>query len=166
MYINNTKVKKILNESVLQSKHVSVLPEEQTVEASQNYLMDKIQEIKSNLNSERKKPVVILEDKKGSFKGRLKFFKEEESYGFITDEESKEDIFVHQDELLKAGLTARDFKVGANGKKQLVSFSIVSYIGKNGKSKKAVDLKTIPEHEEPSKPHDDVIIIRKHLAST
>ena len=151
MYINNTKVKKILNESLLKNTQAPLQFKKMEVQDTQNYILDKVQEIKSTINSERKKPVVILEEGRSTFRGRLKFFKEEDKYGFITDEENKEDVFVHLEELEKAGLSGWDFKVktGMN-KKILVSFSVVSYIGKNGKSKKAVDIKVVPEHADHS----------------
>lgn len=148
MYINSTKVKKVLNEKILQSNAVPKVKEpgdNQTIEKSQDFLMDKIKELKSVLSPDRKKPVVILEDRKDQFKGRLKFFNEDHGYGFVTMEGSEEDIFVYQDELTRAGLSGKDFRYMKEGKKLRVKFQVVSYIGKNGKSKKAVDLKVIEE---------------------
>jgi cold shock CspA family protein len=148
MYINNTKVKKVLNEKILQSNGMPKVhdpKDNMTVERSQDFLMDKIKELKSVLSPDRKKPVVILEDRKDQFKGRLKFFNDDHGYGFVTMEGSEEDVFVYQDELTKAGLSGKDFRVMRDGKKLRVRFQVVSYIGKNGKSKKAVDLKVVEE---------------------
>jgi cold shock CspA family protein len=156
MYINSTKVKKVLNEKILQSNAVPKVQEpldNKLVEKSQDFLMDKIKELKSVLSPDRKKPVVILEDRKDQFKGRLKFFNEDHGYGFITIENNDEDVFVYQDELVKAGLSGKDFRILREGRKLRVCFQVVSYIGKNGKSKKAVDIKIIDE--DPPKTTDD-----------
>lgn len=153
MYINNTKVKKVLNEKILQESqagsHIGTNPQG-SVGQSQGYILDKIKELKSVLSPERKKPVVILDDRKDVHKGYLKFFNDEQSYGFITLEDPEEDIFVYLDELTKAGLTSRDFKPTREGKKLRVRFHVVAYIGKNGKSKKAIDLKVIDEDSTPT----------------
>jgi cold shock CspA family protein len=164
MYINSTKVKKVLNEKILQSNampKVEEQPVNMTVEKSQDFLMDKIKELKSVLSPERKKPVVILEDRKDQYRGRLKFFNEDNNYGFITIEDTEEDVFVYHDELAKANLSGKDFRVVKDGKKLRVRFQVVSYIGRKGKSKKAVDLKVIEEEipkltdEQPRRPKID-----------
>lgn len=154
MYINSTRVKKVLNESFLQNNAIPIIKDgkKSATEESQDYILDKIKELKSVLSPERKKPVVILDDKRELHRGRLKFFNEEQSYGFVTLEDTGEDVFVYNDELSKAGLSAKDFKSSASGRKILVVFSIVAYIGKNGKSKKAVDLHVLQEPPEPEIP--------------
>lgn len=148
MYINSTKVKRVLNEKILltpQIKQKGGLHSPGSVGQSQDYLLDKIKELKSELTPDRRKPMVILDDRKEVNRGHLKFFNDEQSYGFITLEETGEDIFVYLDELTKAGLSSKDFKVTKDGKKVRVRFYVVSYIGKNGKSKKVIDLKVIDE---------------------
>lgn len=114
--------------------------------------MNKIKEYKSVLSPDRRKPIVILEDKKEIKRGRLKFFNDEQSYGFVTLDDTAEDVFVYLDELYKAGLSGADFKVVQYGRKLPVSFLVVSYIGKVGKSKKAVDLKVLPDHPDTNQP--------------
>ena len=73
--------------------------------------------------------------------GRLKFFDRAKKYGFIVNEETNEDIFVHYDDLKKAGLEVqlRDFDQNMLLK---VQFCIFEYSGKAGRiQKKAVDIK-------------------------
>ena len=75
--------------------------------------------------------------------GRLKFFDRTKKYGFIVNEETGEDIFVHYDDLKKAGLEAHlvDFS-----QKMLlkVQFCVFEYAAKSGKvSRKAVDIKMV-----------------------
>ena len=57
----------------------------------------------SNNSPQRKKPVIIEESKK-QYTGRLKFFDEGKNYGFIVMDVDGKDLFVHYDDLKKAGV--------------------------------------------------------------
>lgn len=190
MYINNTRVKKLLNESVLKTpksvskktfdlenlgtpkalgssgnKHRGSRDESDTdlsgiggqnplysnpnnaaIVESQHFLLDKIKELKSLTNPERKKPVVVLKEDISEHRGRLKFYNEKEKYGFVTLEDTGQDVFVYEGELIKCELGPESFRTVVNGKKLPVIFNIVDYIGKKGnKSRKAVDIRVVPE---------------------
>lgn len=49
------------------------------------------------------------------YTGKLKFFDEQKNYGFIVMDGDKSDIFVHLDDLLKAGVNKEYLKVGKQG---------------------------------------------------
>ena len=53
------------------------------------------------------------------------------------------DIFVHFDDLSKAGVTKDMLRVVKNGQIIRFSFGCMSYIGKYNKSRKAVDIELI-----------------------
>ena len=75
--------------------------------------------------------------------GRLKFFDENKSYGFIVNDEDGCDIFVHYDDLSKAGVNKELLKSAKHGNLVRFSFTCMNYIGKYNKSKKAVELELI-----------------------
>ena len=72
--------------------------------------------------------------------GRLKFFDEAKNYGFIIMDEDGSDIFVHFDDLAKAGVVKDLLRTAKQGNIIRFSFNCMNYIGKYNKSKKAVDL--------------------------
>ena len=72
--------------------------------------------------------------------GRLKFFDEAKNYGFIIMDEDGSDIFVHFDDLAKAGVAKDLLRTAKQGNIIRFSFNCMNYIGKYNKSKKAVDL--------------------------
>lgn len=77
--------------------------------------------------------------------GRLKFFDDAQNYGFFVLDSDGSDLFVHYDELLRAGLTKdtiRQAKV--TGVK--FAFQRMSYYGKYNLSHKAIDVHIMQEH--------------------
>lgn len=99
-----------------------------------------------------KKPI-ILDESRARYCGRLKFFDETKSYGFIIMDEDESDIFVHYDDLLKCSVTKealRNYK--QRGHQLRFSFSCMSYIGKYNKSRKAVELKLLASPPPPTIP--------------
>lgn len=98
-----------------------------------------------NDNIERFQKSVVIEEEKILSYGKLKFFDETKNYGFIVNEEDGCDIFVHFDDLLKAGITKEILKMARIGKNLKFSFHAMTYVGKYNKSRKAVELTLIPE---------------------
>lgn len=113
----------------------------------------------SKLETPSKKPL-ILEESENRYTGRLKFFDEAKSYGFLVLDSDNSDIFVHLDDLQKAGITKEELrKLGSYfrsatqvnhfgkgpTKAPRFSFQTMTYLGKYNKSRKAVDLKLIQE---------------------
>lgn len=71
----------------------------------------------------------------------MKFFDEKKQFGFFVLDKDDSDIFVHQDDLEKAGITLDVLKEYKTQNKTLrVSFKSMFYVGKKGTSKKAVDI--------------------------
>ncbi|CAK59047.1 unnamed protein product (macronuclear) [Paramecium tetraurelia] len=77
------------------------------------------------------------------YTGRLKFFDEQKNYGFIVMDEDKSDIFVHLDDLQKAGVTKEVLKTAKQGSQIRFQFNCMVYVGKYKKSRKAVELKLL-----------------------
>lgn len=96
-----------------------------------------------NLSSSEKKKPVILEESKDRFVGKLKFFDENKNYGFLIMEQDGSDIFVHYDDLSKAGMTKDLLKKAKDGLDIKFSFQCMSYMGKYNKSRKAVELQVL-----------------------
>ena len=90
-------------------------------------------------SNEKKKPI-ILDDNKQRYSGRLKFFDENKSYGFIVMDEDGSDIFVHYDDLQKANISKELLKTARLGCMIKLSFSCMKYIGKYDRSRKATDI--------------------------
>jgi len=84
-----------------------------------------------------------LEETKQRYTGRLKFFDENKNYGFLINDDDKSDIFVHYDDLSKANINKELLKSAKNGMSIRMSFSLMKYVGKYDKSKKATDIKLI-----------------------
>ncbi|KAM3137941.1 hypothetical protein pb186bvf_010022 [Paramecium bursaria] len=80
-------------------------------------------------------------DKK--YTGKLKFFDDQKNYGFIIMDTDKSDIFVHLDDLQKAGLSKEYLKQAKHGSQLRFQFECMKYVGKYKESRKAVDLKII-----------------------
>lgn len=76
------------------------------------------------------------------YAGRLKFFDEARNYGFIIMDADESDIFVHYDDLQKAGISKEIIKSIKNEMYMQIrfSFKVMDYFGKYKKSRKAVDL--------------------------
>lgn len=104
------------------------------------------QENSAKKQTEKKKPV-ILDDSKRRMTGRLKFFDENKNYGFVIIDSDNTDIFVHYEDLCKAGLTKDILKNAGFIKTIRVSFCSLTYIGKHNKSRKAVDLELFDDIE-------------------
>ncbi|CAD8200980.1 unnamed protein product [Paramecium octaurelia] len=77
------------------------------------------------------------------YTGRLKFFDEQKNYGFIVMDDDKSDIFVHLDDLQKAGVTKEVLKTAKQGSQIRFQFNCMVYVGKYKKSRKAVELKLL-----------------------
>lgn len=97
------------------------------------------QGLMKNPTPEKKKPVIIDESHE-RYTGRLKFFDESKSYGFIVMDDDGSDIFVHYDDLHKANITKEFLKSSKFGNSIRLSFSCLEYIGKYNKSRKATDV--------------------------
>lgn len=80
---------------------------------------------------------------KRRYTGRLKFFDESKSFGFIVIDEDGSDIFVHLDDLSKASIPKDLLKTAKLGNVIRLSFSSLSYIGRHNQSRKAVDIQLI-----------------------
>ncbi|CAD8147115.1 unnamed protein product [Paramecium octaurelia] len=81
------------------------------------------------------------------YTGRLKFFDEQKNYGFIVMDEDKSDIFVHLDDLQKAGVTKEILKTSKQGQLLRFQFNCMVYVGKYKKSRKAVELKLLANQQ-------------------
>ncbi|CAD8195619.1 unnamed protein product [Paramecium pentaurelia] len=75
--------------------------------------------------------------------GTLKFYDEARSYGFIIMDLDGSDLFVHCDDLTKAGMSKDFLRTAKHGNIIRFSFLILEYFGKYNKSRKAVDLQFI-----------------------
>jgi len=71
--------------------------------------------------------------------GSLKFFDENNNYGFLVLEEDGSDVFVHFDDLKKSDIPKSFLKM--KNKMIRFSFTLMTYLGKKKRSRKAVDLK-------------------------
>jgi hypothetical protein len=85
-------------------------------------------------------PVETGETKR--YTGRLKFFDDARNYGFIIMDSDESDIFVHYDDLQKAGISKDVIKSFKNEMYMQIrfSFKVMEYFGKYKKSRKAVEL--------------------------
>lgn len=72
--------------------------------------------------------------------GRLKFFDQNGNYGFIVVDGLNSDLFVHYDDLSKAGINKDRLMNIRNSEEMRFEFTCLEYDGKYKKSKKAVDL--------------------------
>ncbi|CAD8195070.1 unnamed protein product [Paramecium octaurelia] len=81
------------------------------------------------------------------YTGRLKFFDEQKNYGFIVMDEDKSDIFVHLDDLQKAGVTKEVLKTAKLGSQIRFQFNCMVYVGKYKRSRKAVELKLLSNQQ-------------------
>jgi hypothetical protein len=91
------------------------------------------------LSADKRKPI-ILDEGKSRHIGRLKFFDENKNYGFIIMDEDGSDIFVHYDDLQKAGINKEFLKAARMGQVIKLAFNCMKYIGKYDKSRKATDI--------------------------
>jgi len=94
---------------------------------------------KLQFSAEKRKPI-ILDEGKQRHSGRLKFFDENKNYGFIIMDEDGSDIFVHYDDLQKAGISKEFLKAARMGQVIKLAFNCMKYIGKYDKSRKATDI--------------------------
>lgn len=74
--------------------------------------------------------------------GRLKFFSAENEFGFIINE-SGEEIFVHKDDLQKAGIAIVELAYHKKYFEIHMKFRTIHYQGKNKVSRKAVDIQVL-----------------------
>lgn len=74
--------------------------------------------------------------------GILKFFDDAKNYGFFVVDDDGSDLFVHYDDLLKAGLSKDGIRMAkVSGTK--FAFQTMSYYGKHNLSKKAINIQVI-----------------------
>jgi len=97
---------------------------------------------KLQFSAEKRKPI-ILDEGKQRHTGRLKFFDENKNYGFIIMDEDGSDIFVHYDDLQKAGISKEFLKAARMGQVIKLAFNCMKYIGKYDKSRKATDIQLL-----------------------
>ena len=74
--------------------------------------------------------------------GRIKFFDKDQSYGFFVVDSDGTDLFVHQDEFLRAGITL-DYIQAAKLISTRFSFQKVAYYGKYNLSYKAINIQVL-----------------------
>lgn len=72
--------------------------------------------------------------------GRLKFFNEGQSYGFIMSDIDGKDLFFHFDDMKKTNLSKQFLKDAKNRFIVRFQFKVMGYYGKYNLSKKAVDI--------------------------
>ena len=80
--------------------------------------------------------------------GRLKFFDEGKNYGFIIMDADESDLFVHFDDLQKAGISKEKIRAYKQVEGYLMvrfSFKVMEYFGKYRQSRKAVELIVLEE---------------------
>jgi cold shock CspA family protein len=106
---------------------------------AQMYQMQKMQ----MQGSMTKQKPIILEESMQRYSGRLKFFDENKNYGFIIMDDDGSDIFVHYDDLAKAGINKELLKTARMGNVIKLSFSCMKYVGKYDKSRKATDIQVL-----------------------
>lgn len=75
--------------------------------------------------------------------GRLKFFNEAQSYGFILSDIDSKDIFFHFDDMKKTALSKQFLKEAKNKFIVRFQFKVMGYYGKYTNSKKAVDIELL-----------------------
>jgi cold shock CspA family protein len=75
--------------------------------------------------------------------GRLKFFNEGASYGFILSDIDNKDIFFHFDDMKKTSLSKQFLKEAKNKFIVRFQFKVMGYFGKYTNSKKAVDIELV-----------------------
>jgi len=83
---------------------------------------------------------VTLDNSKAIMTGKLKFFEEKKNYGFIVMDVDNSDVFVHYEELNKAGLNKEQLRNTKRVKNLRLRFCLLTYIGKHSKSRKAVNI--------------------------
>lgn len=98
---------------------------------------------------------MILEESKERFTGRLKFYDETKNFGFIIMDKDGSDIFAHFDDFLKANIPKEVLRASREGIIIQMSFACLTYIGKHNHSRKAVNIKLIPQTPEPSLEKND-----------
>lgn len=75
--------------------------------------------------------------------GRLKFFNEAQSYGFILSDIDAKDIFFHFDDMKKTSLSRQFLKEAKNKYIVRFQFKVMGYFGKYTNSRKAVDIELL-----------------------
>ena len=96
-------------------------------------------------NAPQQQPIEIKENER--YTGKLKFFDEAKNYGFIIMDADSTDIFVHCDDLQKAGINKERVKSYKQSEGSILfSFKVMEYFGKYNKSRKAVDLIIIEDN--------------------
>jgi hypothetical protein len=96
----------------------------------------------NGMPKEKKKPIILNESQERYF-GRLKFFDDNKKYGFIVMDDDGSDIFVHFDDLIKAGINKDLLRTAKMGNVLRLSFGCMAYIGKYNKSRKAIDIQLL-----------------------
>lgn len=76
------------------------------------------------------------------YQGSLKFFDADKNFGFIVEEESRVDIFMHFDDLQKAGIFKDILMIH---KPLRFQFGLMNYVGKYKESLKAIDIQILSD---------------------
>jgi hypothetical protein len=84
----------------------------------------------------------VIYEEKDSKKGKIKFYSEDNDFGFITMENGEE-IFVHKDDLIKANINTQKLSYFKKFYDIQVSFRYIQYQGKMKVNRKAVDVQVI-----------------------
>jgi hypothetical protein len=101
----------------------------------------------SNYSQNPVNSLVVEDGESKRYTGRLKFFDDAKNYGFIIMDSDDSDIFVHYDDLQKAGITKEVIKTFKNEMYMQIRFhfKVMEYFGKYKKSRKAVELVIIDD---------------------
>lgn len=106
-----------------------------------------IERVKAPVNTMQEMPVtskkpVVLDQGKDRHIGRLKFYNEKKTFGFLVKESDNSDVFFHLSDMEATGINVNSM---LNDKDLRFSFVEMLYKGKTGVSKKAVNIKLIYE---------------------
>ena len=114
------------------------------INLTNNHMIEKIKAPMNTFNeipATSNKPVV-LDQSKDRHIGRLKFYNEKKTFGFLVKESDNSDIFFHLSDMEATGITVNRLM---NDKELKFSFIEMLYKGKSGVSKKAVNIKLLYE---------------------
>lgn len=84
----------------------------------------------------------VIQEEEVYSTGKIKFYLEQNEYGFITCDDGR-DIFVHRDDLIRAGIAVDQLSQCVKIYEMRVRFRCIQYQGKTKVSSKAVDVQVV-----------------------
>ncbi len=126
-----------------ESKPFGMRPQYENIFVKQPY--QRSPELNSSVAPHVSGPTSLLSGKR--LTGRLKFFDETQNYGFFVLDIDNSDLFVHIEDLRKAGLSKEFLKAIRENSAIKFSFNCVTYYGKYSLSKKAINIEYYCEQE-------------------